>query len=152
MKRLALPSLLLFVVPCLAFAATPAAKARTITITGSESMKYDTATIAAKRGETLHVVLKAVGTMPRIAMMHDFVVLKPGTDAIAFATAVADDKPGTPLPAALKAKVIASSSFAAGGETAEVTFRAPTAPGNYTYLCTFPGHFMSGMKGTLVVK
>ena len=151
MKQFAFPTLLLFIVPCLAFA-VPAAKARTITITGNENMKYDTTTITAKWGETLHVVLKAIGTMPKIAMMHDFVVLKPGIDAMTFVNATADDKPGTPLPPALKAKVLASSPFAAGGETVEVTFKAPTAPGSYTYLCTFPGHFQSGMKGTLVVK
>lgn len=153
MKRIIFPSLLplLLLVPCLVLAA-PAARGRTITITGNESMKYDTTTITAKPGETLHVVLKAVGTMPRIAMMHDFVLLKPGTDAMAFVNATAQDKPGSPLPPALKAQVLASSPFAAGGETVDVTFKAPIKPGNYTYLCTFPGHFQSGMKGTLVVK
>jgi azurin len=152
MKRVLIPALLLCVVPSLAFAAPPAAKGRTVTISGSESMKYDMTTITAKPGETLHIVLKAIGTMPRIAMMHDFVLLKPGTDAMSFANTLAADKPGTPLPPALKAKVIASTPFAAGGETVDATFKAPTAPGSYTYLCTFPGHFQSGMKGTLVVK
>ena len=38
------------------------------------------------------------------------------------------------------------------GETAEVTFKVPAAPGSYTFLCSFPGHFVAGMKGLLVVK
>ena len=38
------------------------------------------------------------------------------------------------------------------GETVEVTFDAPKAPGVYTFICTFPGHFLAGMKGTLTVK
>jgi uncharacterized cupredoxin-like copper-binding protein len=38
------------------------------------------------------------------------------------------------------------------GETAEVTFKVPSAPGSYTFLCSFPGHFVAGMKGMLVVK
>jgi azurin len=37
-------------------------------------------------------------------------------------------------------------------ETVDVTFKAPTAPGQYTYLCGFPGHFVAGMKGVLTVK
>jgi len=28
----------------------------------------------------------------------------------------------------------------------------PAAPGSYPYVCTFPGHFVAGMKGNLVVK
>ena len=43
-------------------------------------MKYDTSTISAKPGETLHIVLKNAGTMPKIAMAHNVVILKPGTD------------------------------------------------------------------------
>ncbi|HEU5090712.1 MAG TPA: plastocyanin/azurin family copper-binding protein, partial [Roseiflexaceae bacterium] len=33
----------------------------------------------------------------------------------------------------------------------EVTFKAP-APGTYTFLCTYPGHYAAGMKGTLTVE
>jgi uncharacterized cupredoxin-like copper-binding protein len=28
----------------------------------------------------------------------------------------------------------------------------PKAPGSYPYVCTFPGHFQAGMRGTLEVK
>jgi len=52
----------------------------------------------------------------------------------------------------LKAKVIVSCAFAAAGEKVETTFKAPAVRGSYTYLCTFPGHFQSRMKGMLVVK
>lgn len=49
--------------------------------------------------------------------------------------------------------MLASTPLAGAGETVEVTFRAPsTAPGTYTFLCSFPGHFAAGMRGTLVVK
>jgi azurin len=52
----------------------------------------------------------------------------------------------------MKDKILAYTPLAGGGDTVEVTFAAPTKPGSYTYLCTFPGHFAMGMKGTLVVK
>ena len=37
-------------------------------------------------------------------------------------------------------------------ETGEVTFQAPTEPGEYPFLCTFPAHCSIGMKGVLIVK
>src|SRR6516165_2894628 len=64
--------------PASAAKTAPAGAARTIEISGSEAMKYDVSTITAKPGEKLHVVLKAVGSMPKIAMAHNFVLLKAG--------------------------------------------------------------------------
>jgi plastocyanin len=38
------------------------------------------------------------------------------------------------------------------GATHDLTFTAPTAPGSYDVLCTFPDHAEAGMTGTLVVE
>jgi azurin len=93
--------------------------------------------------------------MPKMAMAHNFVLMKAGTSvaqindftqqaALAAATAY--------IPAAKANLVLAHTPKVVGaGETTEVTFKAPTAPGTYTYLCSFPGHFAMGMKGTLTV-
>jgi azurin len=48
--------------------------------------------------------------------------------------------------------VIAHTGLAGAGETVEVTFKVPAAAGEYPFLCSFPGHFQAGMKGTLAVK
>src|SRR5689334_10123966 len=67
--------------------AAPAAgtgKPRTIELVGSEKMKYDKEEIVAKPGETIRIVLKAEGTMPKAIMAHNFVLLKPGVDAVEF--------------------------------------------------------------------
>ena len=56
------------------------------------------------------------------------------------------------VPASMADKIIAHTKLAGGGETVEVTFTAPAKAGKYDYLCTFPGHFAAGMKGTLTVK
>jgi plastocyanin len=42
--------------------------------------------------------------------------------------------------------------FAGPGETVEVVFTAPAKPGKYPYVCTFAGHCLAGMRGTLIVK
>jgi len=132
--------------------AQSATTGRTIAIAGSEQMKYDVATISARPGEQLHVVLKAVGSMPKAAMAHNFVLLKAGVSPLEVANASMTARDTDFIPPAMKDKIIASTGLAGGGETVEVTFRAPTKPGTYAYLCTFPGHLALGMKGELVVK
>ena len=51
------------------------------------------------------------------------------------------------VPLADKDKLIAYSTLASPGQTVEVTFVVPP-PGEYTYVCLFPGHANS-MFGTL---
>jgi azurin len=131
-------------------AQTPAV--RLVELTGNDLMKYSVTAIAAKPGELLHVRLKNVGTLPKVAMAHNFVLLAKGTDPAAFTNAAATAGATGYIAPAMKAKVLASTPMAGAGETVDVTFKAPAAPGVYTFLCTFPGHFLSGMKGTLTVK
>lgn len=129
-----------------------APEGRLIELTGNDQMKYNMATIAAKPGEVLHVRIKSIGTIPKAAMGHNFVLLAKGTDAKAFTNAAANAYSTGYIPAELKAKVLASTTIVGPGESADVTFKAPTVPGSYTFLCSFPGHFLAGMKGMLVVK
>ena len=128
------------------------AKPRIVDITGNDQMKYSLATIAAKPGETLRIRLKSIGTLPKVAMGHNFVVLAKGTDAAAFTNAAASAYSTGYIPPAMKDKVLAQTTVVGPGEIAEVVFKVPTAPGSYTFLCSFPGHFVAGMKGLLVVK
>jgi azurin len=137
--------------PATATKAAPAG-GRTITISASDAMKYDVTTITAKPGEKLHVVLKAIGSMPKIAMGHNFVLLKLGVSPLEVSNAAFNARATDFIPPDFKDKIIANTTLVGGGETAELTFTAPAKPGNYDYLCTFPGHFSQGMKGTLTVK
>jgi azurin len=126
-------------------------KPRVVEMTGNDQMKFSVTTINAKPGEMLTVRLKAVGTMPKIAMAHNFVLLALKTDPAAFANAAVMASATGYVPAAQKAKVIAHTGLAGNGETVEVTFKVPAA-GTYDYICSFPGHFLAGMRGKLVVK
>ena len=45
------------------------------------------------------------------------------------------------IPPEMKDQVLAANTLAGPGETVEVTFKVPSAAGNYPYICTFPGHF-----------
>jgi azurin len=52
----------------------------------------------------------------------------------------------------MKSKVIAATKLAGNGETVEVTFDVPKVAGNYDFVCSFPGHYLGGMRGVLTVK
>ena len=129
-----------------------AGAARTVELTASDAMKYDKAEITAKPGETLHIVLKNTGTMPKLVAAHNFVLLKAGSDSAAFATAAFNARETDFIPPSLKTSVIANTTLAGPGETVETTVKVPAKAGSYPYLCSFAGHFALGMKGTLVVK
>lgn len=137
-------------------AATPAATApkgpRTFEFTAGDNMKFNLATIEAKAGEDIKLTLTNIGTMPKEAMGHNWVLLKKGTDANAFAAAAATARDTDYIPAAMKDQIIVHTELLGPRKSAELSFKAPTEPGEYTYLCSFPGHFLTGMKGVLVVK
>jgi len=136
-----------------AAAKAPAAKGvRTIELTGGDDMKFNLTKIEAKPGETLRVVLKSTGTIPKVAMGHNFVLIKLGSDVAEFIKASMNASATEYVPQDLKAQIVGSTKLAGPGETVEVTFKVPAKAGSYPYLCTFPGHYAAGMKGELVVK
>lgn len=130
----------------------PASAVRTVEIVGGDDMKYSVTSIPAKPGETLRIRLVSKGTLPKIAMAHNVVVLKPGAKQIDFVNAAATARATDFIPPDMKDQVLAASTLAGPGETVEVTFKVPAAAGSYPYVCTFPGHFAAGMRGTIVVK
>lgn len=129
-----------------------AGEPRTIALTGTEQMKFDRHGIDAKPGESLHVVLKSVGKMPKAAVAHNFVVVKEGTDLDRFNAAAFNSRETEYIPPEMAGEVIAHTGLAGAGETVDVTFPAPDKPGRYIYFCSFPGHFARGMRGVLTVK
>lgn len=125
---------------------------RTIALTAGDNMKYNLTRIEAVPGEELHITLTDVGTLPKEAMGHDWVLLKAGSDAEAYDRAALSAKATDYMPPSLSSEVLASIPLLGPGQTGEVTFKVPAQPGEYTYLCTFPAHYQSGMHGVLVVK
>ena len=125
---------------------------RTIQIVGTDDMKYSVTTITAKPGETIQVRLTSKGKIPKVAMAHNFVLLKIGTNIDKLLADGAPHRATDFIAPASMSAVIAKTTMAGPGETVQVTFKVPEKPGRYPYLCTFSGHYQAGMKGTLVVK
>ena len=133
-------------------AAAAAGGARTVEILGGDDMKYNVTTINAKPGETLRIRLTSKGTLPKIAMAHNVVVLKLGSKQIDFVNAAATARATDFIPPDMKDQVLAATTLAGPGETVETTLKVPAAAGSYPFVCTFPGHFAAGMRGNIVVK
>lgn len=134
-------------------ASSAAAQApRTIEITANDQMKFGVTAIQAKPGEQLKIVLKNIGTLPKEAMGHNWVLLKKGSDPAAFANAAVAARATDYIPANLKGQVVAATKLIGPKQTDELTFTVPSEPGDYPFLCSFPAHFVVGMKGVLTVK
>lgn len=131
---------------------TAADPSRTIDIIGSDDMKYSVTTITARPGEQIRVRLMVKGKIPKVAMAHNFVLLKLGTDIAKLLAEGAPHRATDFIPPAMMNSVIAKTPLAGPGEAVQVTFTVPGKPGKYPFICTFAGHYQAGMKGTLVVK
>jgi azurin len=138
----------------LGLAADSAATPRIIKIRAGvgNAMKFDVASITAAPGESIKVVLTNAGTLPKDAMGHNWILLSAGTDPVKFAEAAQPEVANGYIPSKLKEKIVAFIGLLGPNETGEVTFTAPTEPGEYPFLCSFPAHCFVGMKGVLVVK
>ena len=125
--------------------------AKVVNIDASDQMKYDVTDIDAAEGQSITITLTNGGSMPKIAMAHNLVVLKPGTDAAAFAVAGLKYPDKSYIAPAQAGNIIASTKLLGPGESDTITF-LPPGPGKYQYICTFPAHFQTGMRGVITVK
>ncbi len=129
-----------------------ASEPRIISITGNDQMKFDITEIEVKAGEKIKIVLKNIGKIPKMGMAHNFVLLNSGVDAQNFSMAAIMARESEYIPKDREKDIIAYTGMAGPDETVTVEFTAPETSGKYDYVCTFPGHYLSGMKGVLIVN
>ena len=132
--------------------ADSASSVATFEFTANDSMKYNVTRIEAKAGQDIKVILTNMGSLPKAAMAHNWVLLKKGVDGKAFSDGAVVAAATDYIPAQLSDQIIAHTKLLGAKQSDEINFKAPTEPGEYTFLCTFPAHFLSGMHGVLVVK
>lgn len=123
-----------------------------IEITGNDQMQYNIKAFEVTEGQKVVLSFKHIGQLPAAAMGHNVVILKTGTVIPAFAgkCAPARDTQFIPADEESKKQIVAHTKMLGGGESDEITFTAP-APGDYPFICSFPGHFAI-MQGVMTVK
>lgn len=135
--------------PAAQTAAKPAAKpARVVRVkTLTAQMKYDVEAFTARPGEAIELALENGDDLP-----HNLVFCQPGTDTVALSLKQMED-----LDAALKRdwvpddkRVWLHSKMLNPHQKQTLRFTAPEKPGDYPYVCTFPGHAMT-MRGVMKV-
>lgn len=127
-------------------------EARVIEIVGTDNMKFDVTSIDAAPGEEITIKYTTKSDLPKQAMAHNVVIMDKDADVATFANESARARDNDYIAPGYEDDIIAATDLAGGGETVEVTFTVPEEPGDYEYICTFPGHYSGGMKGILTVK
>ena len=121
---------------------------RQILLKAITGLKYDQEKIVVRAGERISLTLVNTDEMPHnwiltgwftyelVGQLADAMVADPTAAERHY---VPDDQ-----------SVLQYTRVLNPGESQTIHFNAPTAPGDYPYLCTFPGHWQT-MKGTLLV-
>ncbi len=122
-----------------------------VAVSANDQMKFDVTDLTGKVGQTLTLTLTNDGSLPKTAMAHNLVILRPGTDVAAFVAAADKRAAEGYLPGDDQAaRMIVHTKLLGPGEEDTISF-TPAAPGVYEYVCTFPGHAAAGMRGRIIV-
>lgn len=108
--------------------------------------------IEAEPGEELRIRLETRSTLAATAMAHNLAIIELGTDLEAFVRASIGARDNDYIAPEYEDRVIVTTAMLGGGESDTITFTAPEEPGEYDYVCTFPGHYQAGMVGKLIVQ
>ncbi len=113
-----------------------------------ERMAYDKDTIAVRAGKPVEFIFENSDLMP-----HNFVIAAPGSmESIGLSAEQTAQQPNAAgrhyVP--VSDKILLSSTLLQPRNTEKLSFVAPTEPGVYPYVCTYPGHWRR-MYGALYV-
>ena len=128
------------------------AQPKLIEITGNDEMKFDVTSFEVTPGQKVTVTLTNIGELPKDAMAHNWVLLEKGTDAGKLVAAGADHPETDYIPTDQAGHVLVKTKLLGPLDSDSITFTAPTEPGPYEYICSFPDHYTGGMKGIMTVK
>ncbi len=113
-----------------------------------EEMRYDIPYFAVEAGRSVQIILYNDDLMP-----HNLVITRPGAlREVTEAGSELGNNPGFQnLPyVPMSEQVLFASEMVEAGRQQRLTFTAPSIPGEYPYVCTFPRHWMR-MYGVMVV-
>jgi azurin len=109
-----------------------------------EEMAFNKKQLNCKPGQKVKLTFKNTS-----GMQHNWVLLRPGSvEEVAQAGIVAGAAKGW---LAVGPNVIAHTKLLDPQQSDTIEFTAPSKPGDYPYVCTFPGH-TALMNGVLKVK
>ncbi|MCB1224482.1 MAG: hypothetical protein KDK99_01615 [Verrucomicrobiales bacterium] len=136
-------------------AAAPAQAADVLEITikpgGASGLEYDTKTMTVKAGQKVKLTFENQHAVPQ---PHNWVLCKPGTKdkVLMAAMALAADPQGMAKGFIPESEdILQHTNLIQPTQSETIEFAAPADPGEYPYLCTFPGHGVL-MNGIMTVQ
>jgi lysophospholipase L1-like esterase/azurin len=112
-----------------------------------EQLRFDVKSISLKAGNQVELTFVNPDALP-----HNLVVVKPGTADKVAAAAIAMGADGFKKEFIPKSSdILHHTKMLERRQTQVLKFKAPTTPGKYPFLCTFPGHDKV-MRGIFEVK
>jgi len=113
-----------------------------------EQMRFDKQLLVVEPGKPVAITLQNDDAMP-----HNVAILMPGT--LEEIGQTAEKMPAEPdaegrMYVPTSTKVLHATKLVPPGQTVQLAFTAPAEPGEYPFVCTFPGHWRR-MVGTLAV-
>jgi azurin len=137
----------------LGLASTPLLAAEcAVDVESTDQMTFNTQAISVSKScKSFTVNLKHTGSLPKTAMGHNWVLSKTA-DMPGVATDGISAGPDASYLKAGDERVIAYTDLIGGGESTSVTFDVSklAAGEDYSFFCSFPGHY-SLMKGSLAL-
>ena len=116
-----------------------------------EQMRYDTPRLEVEAGKPFEIIFENADALP-----HNLVITQPGAkESVAVAAQTMpptrlDAEGRAYLPAEKMNVILAATRMLEAGQSETLKLTAPATPGDYDYVCTFPGHWTI-MHGTLTV-
>ncbi|MEN8694619.1 MAG: PVC-type heme-binding CxxCH protein [Akkermansiaceae bacterium] len=112
-----------------------------------EKIKFDVSEVTVKSGKQVKLIFHNPDFMP-----HNLLLVKPGTADSVAAAAIALGADGFKKQFVPDDEnILVASKLLEKDQKEELEFTAPTVPGDYQFVCTFPGHAVL-MRGVLKVR
>jgi azurin/glucose/arabinose dehydrogenase len=120
---------------------------QTLTLQGLEGLKYSAASFDVKAGSRVRLDFANVSDM-----LHNVVIVKPGASVRVADAALTLGLDGTRLSFVPRSdEVLFNTALIEPQKSESIYFEAPRIPGDYAFLCTFPGHAAT-MQGVMRVR
>jgi Azurin len=120
---------------------------QTVSIQGAEGLKYNIASFDVKAGSRVRLDFANASDM-----LHNVVIVKPGAAVRVADAALKLGLDGTRLQFVPNTDdVLFNTALLEPQKSESIYFVAPSAPGDYPFLCTFPGHAVT-MQGVMRVR
>lgn len=119
---------------------------QTIVVGTVPGLKYDKTSITVAPGSKIQLTFNN-----KDDMLHNLVLVQPGQATEVGTAAINLGLKGEKMEYVPNSpKVLYHTKLLQPGTSETIYFTAPTKPGTYTYVCTFPGHYVV-MQGSLIV-